>query len=129
METCQLFTTDSTLLAACRGESTEEYWMLHSAVTKTTFPVGDVPSRDDFELPPKPEELERPSQKFQKGTPEYKQYGEEIRKYSEAMGKYNRIKQKNYVSDPERYPFEMETSHTHPFHCISVGPSITSLFS
>jgi DNA-directed RNA polymerase, mitochondrial len=59
--------------------------------------VGDVPSKTDLVVPPKPVRPKRAVALMDKGSPEYKRYVAENRKYREALSKYNRIRQKNMV--------------------------------
>ena len=61
------------------------------------IPIGDIPHRDDFDVPPEPIRPEFREVRPEKGTPEHTQWVEEAKMFSDAMTKYERIKQKNMV--------------------------------
>jgi len=60
------------------------------------IPIGDIPSRKDFELPPEPIPIVYDSSVYKdKDHPAYKVATEEYRAYCEAKIRYKRVRQKN----------------------------------
>lgn len=59
------------------------------------IPLGDIPSRTDYEMPEQPEPPFWTGKKFEKGTDEYDSAISELLKYRDRLLKYNRVKQKN----------------------------------
>lgn len=57
--------------------------------------LGDIPSRNDFEVPPKPTRPDHFPKKLDKTSDFYKEHSEEIKEYYYAITKHNRMKQKN----------------------------------
>jgi DNA-directed RNA polymerase len=61
-----------------------------------SFPLGDIPSRSDFEVPPEPVAPDRPLE-MDRDSPQFEAMVAEKRLYRDAMRKHKRIKQKNMV--------------------------------
>jgi DNA-directed RNA polymerase, mitochondrial len=59
------------------------------------IPLGDIPSRTDFELPEQPMAPSWSGTKLEKGTEEYDAAVSELLNYRDRLAKYNRTKQKN----------------------------------
>ena len=59
------------------------------------IPLGDIPSRTDYEMPEQPEAPIWSGKKLEKGTDEYDAAIAELLKYRDRLVKYNRVKQKN----------------------------------
>ena len=58
--------------------------------------LGDIPPREDFEMPSLPEERpNKPPSYVDKSSPEYIQYKEDIQNYIIAVSKYRKTAQKN----------------------------------
>ena len=67
---------------------------------ENNLPCGDIPSRDDFDVPPEPTKPERiaPELFADKESPEYKAAVAANKAYREALSRRARIHQKNMVS-------------------------------
>ena len=59
------------------------------------IPLGDIPTRTDFDLPEQPLPPSWSSTKLEKGTVEYEAAVAELLNYRDRLAKYNRTKQKN----------------------------------
>jgi DNA-directed RNA polymerase, mitochondrial len=59
------------------------------------IPLGDIPSRTDYELPDQPIAPQWTGVKLEKGTDGYDAAVSELMKYRDQLVKYNRVKQKN----------------------------------
>jgi DNA-directed RNA polymerase, mitochondrial len=59
------------------------------------IPLGDIPSRTDYEMPEQPMAPEWSGIKLEKGTDAYDAAMSELLKYRDRLVKFNRIKQKN----------------------------------
>lgn len=59
------------------------------------IPLGDIPTRTDFDLPPEPIRPDLPRCLLDKSSESYKAYKEKHQEYLLALARYNRIKQKN----------------------------------
>lgn len=79
-------------------------WKINKDVLKVAqqcwdedIPLGDIPSRTDYDVPPEPERPVPLEPKPEKGTDAYNKSVAEYRKYMERLLKHYRIKQKNMV--------------------------------
>mmetsp|Transcript_6061 Transcript_6061/g.9281 ORF Transcript_6061/g.9281 Transcript_6061/m.9281 type:complete len:1018 (-) Transcript_6061:710-3763(-) len=77
-------------------------WIINSkilAVAKqcwdSNIVLGDIPPRNDFEVPPKPTRPDHFPKILDKTSDFYKEHLEEIKEYFYAITKHNRMKQKN----------------------------------
>ena len=79
-------------------------WQINSKVFdvaihcwENNISLGDIPSRDDFEVPPMPTQPPRPHQRLDKESPEYKAHVEEYKTFRENFIRHRRWSQRNMV--------------------------------
>lgn len=62
------------------------------------IPLGDIPSRTDHDIPPKPIGPERKPENLEPGSDAAKAWSAEFRAFKEALTRHHRIQQRNMVS-------------------------------
>lgn len=64
---------------------------------RDNIPLGDIPSRSDHSVPPKPIRPERTTGQLKPDSEEVKAANAEFRAYKEALIRHHRFRQKNMV--------------------------------
>lgn len=96
---------------------------------RDNIPLGDIPSRTDHCVPPKPIKPERNVDHLDPDSETVKAANAEFRAFKEALTRHHRIHQRNMVRLSSSCAICFHKS-SHPSHRIAIlsGPSIASQF-